>query len=261
MAGIRDPSTEEFMRSSVRYFLFVSVLMAAAALSGCATRHYVKQQVGTIEPQIAGIRAAAAQESERIEAVDRRTKAVVDIADQAAMAAVIANEKAVAADRRAAEADRRADTAQVNAMRALNRIDTVENQLENRIASLDKYSLTEQKIVTFKFDSDVLSKEAISGLDDLAGMISSSSYGYVVEIRGFTDNIGNEGYNDKLSARCAASVLRFLVSSGVPLYRISIVGLGKTSPAADNRTAHGREQNRRVEICVLTSGTVATANR
>jgi outer membrane protein OmpA-like peptidoglycan-associated protein len=248
------------MRASFRCFLFVSVLVLAAGLSGCATRHYVKQQVAAIEPQIAEVRTAEAQQSERIDAINRRTNAIVDIADQAAMAAAIANEKAAAADRRAAEADRRADTAQVNAMRALNRIDSVENQLDNRIGSLDKYGLTEQETVTFKFDSDVLSKEAVSSLADLAGMISGSS-GYVVEVQGFTDSIGAEGYNYRLSARRAGSVVRFLVSSGVPLYRISIVGFGKESPVADNRTVHGREQNRRVEIRVLTSGTVATANR
>src|SRR5579862_409333 len=133
------------MRSSGRSILFVFLFSAiVAGFPGCATRHYVKQQVGTLEPQIAGIRNVEAQQSERIDAADRRAKAALDIAGQAGMAAVIANEKAVAADRRAAEADRRADAAEVNAMRALNRIDTVETDIEHQIASLDKYSLTEQ---------------------------------------------------------------------------------------------------------------------
>jgi len=135
------------------------------------------------------------------------------------------------------------------------------SQLENRIDSLDEYTLAEQKIVMFKFDSDVLNPEAISRLDDLAGLIKGSSTGYVVEIQGFTDSTGTEAYNYRLSERRAASVLRFLVSRSVPVYRISIVGFGRTNPAADNKTAAGREQNRRVEIRVLTSGTVATVNR
>jgi outer membrane protein OmpA-like peptidoglycan-associated protein len=168
------------------------------------------------------------------------------------MAAGTARERATAAGRIAADADRRADAAQQNARRALNRIDTVENQLENRIANLDKYSVVDQKTLTFKFDSNVLTNEAISKLDDIAGQVSSS--GYVVEIQGFTDSIGSENYNLGLSERRAQSVLRYLVSKNIPLYRISIVGLGKTNPIADNTTTGGREQNRRVEIRVLESG-------
>jgi outer membrane protein OmpA-like peptidoglycan-associated protein len=83
-----------------------------------------------------------------------------------------------------------------------------------------------------------------------------------VEIQGFTDSIGNEHYNLELSERRAESVLRYLVGKNVPLYRISIVGLGKANPIADNKTPKGRDQNRRVEIRVLESERpVATANQ
>jgi outer membrane protein OmpA-like peptidoglycan-associated protein len=249
------------MRGSVRIFTLIFLGAALLGFSSCATRAYVKHQVAPIEAQLADFRHAETQQGERIDAADRRAKAAIDIADQGLMGAAMAGESAVAADRRAAEADRRADAAQVNAMRALDRIATVESQLENRIESLDKYTLAEQKIVTFKFDSDVLGPEAISRLDDLVGLIKGSSSGYVIEIKGLTDSTGSEAYNYRLSERRAASVLRFLVSSGVPLYRISIVGFGETNPSAANKTAEGREQNRRVEIRVLTRGTVATANR
>jgi outer membrane protein OmpA-like peptidoglycan-associated protein len=248
------------MRVSVRILFLIFLTASLIDFSGCATRHYVKHQVAPIESQVADVRNVEAQLTERIDAADRRAKGAIDLANDALMGAAMANEKAVAADRRAAEADRRADGAQVSAMRAMDHIDTVDRDLENRIASLDKYKLAEQKIVTFKFDSDVLSQEAISRLDDLAGLVTGASSGYAVEIQGFTDSTGSEAYNFRLSERRAAAVLRFLASRGVPLYRIAIVGFGKTNPAADNQTMSGREQNRRVEIRVLATHTVATAN-
>ena len=108
----------------------------------------------------------------------------------------------------------------------------------------------------------MLGKRAISKLDDVAGWVSGTQSWYLTELQGYTDSIGTEKYNFGLSERRAESVLRYLVSKGVPLHRISIVRLGKTSPVADNKTAGGREQNRRVEVRVLGSGTgVATANR
>jgi OmpA-OmpF porin, OOP family len=116
--------------------------------------------------------------------------------------------------------------------------------------------------VVFKFDSDELNKETINKLDEIANQFSGVKTGYVIELQGFTDSVGTEKYNFDLSERRADSVLRYLVSKNVPLYRISIVGLGKTNPVADNKTTQGREQNRRVDIRVLTApGTVSTANR
>jgi len=251
------------MSRPIRQFsVGVLFLVAVMLVSGCATRKYVRHEIGTIEPQITELRNAQAEQAERIDAVDRRAQEGLTAANRAAMAAQTANERAMAADRRAANADRIAEAAMVNAQRALNQIDTVEKEMEGRIANLDKYTVADRSTVTFRFDSDVLSKEAISKLDDVVGWVSEAQSGYLIELQGFTDSIGTEKYNFGLSERRAESVLRYLVSKGIPLHRVSIVGLGKTSPVADNKTAGGREQNRRVEVRVLGAGSAtATANR
>jgi outer membrane protein OmpA-like peptidoglycan-associated protein len=215
-----------------------------------------------VEPQIAEVRDAQAQQAERIDAVDRRAEAALAAADRATTSAEVANNRAAAAGRRAAEAERRADAAGRDAHRALNRIDMVEEEMKHRINSLDKYTVADEKTVTFKFDSDELTNEGMSKLDDIAGGVVSTGGRYLIELQGFTDGIGTEKYNFGLSERRAESVLRYLVSKNIPLYRVSIVGLGKTNPVADNVTAKGREQNRRVEIRVLwSSGPMTTANR
>jgi outer membrane protein OmpA-like peptidoglycan-associated protein len=243
-----------------RFSVVIMSILVVVAFSGCATRKYVKHEVGNMEPQIAEVRDAQWEQAERIDAVDHRAQRAYNAAVVAGMAADAADANAIAAERRAADADRHAEAAQQTARRALNRVDTVESQIENRIANLDKYTLVDRTTVTFKFDSDVLTEEAMGGLDAVAGQVFEK--GYVIELQGFTDSIGSDKYNLDLSQRRADSVLRYLVSKNIPLYRISIVGLGKTNPVADNKTTVGRELNRRVEVRVLRSGDeVATANR
>lgn len=73
-----------------------------------------------------------------------------------------------------------------------------------------------------------------------------------IQIEGHTDNIGNPKLNYKLSKGRAESVLRYLLKVEPLLEgRLTAVGYGKTRPKADNRTAEGREINRRVQLRVI----------
>jgi outer membrane protein OmpA-like peptidoglycan-associated protein len=69
-----------------------------------------------------------------------------------------------------------------------------------------------------------------------------------VTISGYTDNVGNSGYNQRLSEARAASVGDFLVSQGVSPNRIFTQGFGKRYPVASNDSSEGRSMNRRVVI-------------
>jgi len=71
-----------------------------------------------------------------------------------------------------------------------------------------------------------------------------------VTIIGYTDNTGSDAVNNPLSVNRAASTRDYLVSRGVPSGVIRIDGRGSRDPIADNGTAAGRAQNRRVEIYV-----------
>ena len=73
--------------------------------------------------------------------------------------------------------------------------------------------------------------------------------GRKISIEGHTDNVGNAKYNQGLSERRAAAVKEYLLKNGVSGgERITTVGYGQTKPIADNATANGRFQNRRVEL-------------
>lgn len=70
----------------------------------------------------------------------------------------------------------------------------------------------------------------------------------VIEVSGHTDSSGSESYNQSLSERRANSVGQYLGTQGIDRRRIITVGYGESHPIADNKTAAGRQQNRRVEL-------------
>ena len=69
-------------------------------------------------------------------------------------------------------------------------------------------------------------------------------------MEGYTDSVGGDEYNQKLSDNRAKSTQDFLVKQGVSSGNITAVGYGKANPVADNSTAAGKAQNRRVELIV-----------
>ncbi len=71
-----------------------------------------------------------------------------------------------------------------------------------------------------------------------------------VELQGHTDDRGKDDYNLDLSQRRAAAVRDYLISQGVSSSRLTAKGYGETQPVADNKTAQGRAQNRRVVMKV-----------
>jgi OOP family OmpA-OmpF porin len=72
-----------------------------------------------------------------------------------------------------------------------------------------------------------------------------------VVIEGHTDSVGTSAYNKKLSQERAGAVKNYMVEkNGIDSSRITTEGFGKERPIADNATAEGRAQNRRVEAAV-----------
>lgn len=101
--------------------------------------------------------------------------------------------------------------------------------------------------ILFAFNSAQLQPVGNTIVSRIANYLNSYPNRYIL-IEGFTDNIGSEQYNLKLSRQRAESVQESLIMHGVSPRRISIVGLGEAYPVASNATETGRQQNRRVEI-------------
>ncbi|MEM8965706.1 MAG: OmpA family protein [Bacteroidota bacterium] len=111
--------------------------------------------------------------------------------------------------------------------------------------------------VYFDFNSARLKEESQDELNRLKSFLEENS-GVRIEIAGHTDNIGSATYNKVLSQKRAQAIVDYLTTQGIPSERITAQGYGETDPIASNDDeAEGRELNRRVEMRVLESRTIA----
>jgi outer membrane protein OmpA-like peptidoglycan-associated protein len=213
----------------------VSVL----AVAGCATKKYVKQQIDPLTGKVAEIESITKKNAEDIRDVDSRAQAGIQAAST----------KAEAADAKATTANQKAEAAQSAEDQIAKNVKDVESKLGN----LDTYKLAESIEVTFKSGKFDLSGEAKEKLDSIAAKVKDQK-GYILEIEGFTDDRGSESFNLQLSEKRAETVKRYLATQHeIPLFRISMIGIGEAKPADDNKTKEGRARNRRVEVRLLRS--------
>lgn len=95
-----------------------------------------------------------------------------------------------------------------------------------------------------------LNAEAQARLVTLVGKLKASNRNVFLEIEGHTDTLGRPRVNDVMGLRRAEGVRAFLFKQGVALNRMSTISFGQYIPAATNKTAAGRAQNRRVVIVI-----------
>ena len=106
--------------------------------------------------------------------------------------------------------------------------------------------------VTFATNSATIQPKFQAALNNVARVLAEggTSSKLALVIHGHTDNTRTDAINNPLSQSRANSVMNYLSTQGISSARMSARGYGSSSPIADNSTAAGREQNRRVEITV-----------
>ena len=104
--------------------------------------------------------------------------------------------------------------------------------------------------VYFATASTKLLSKSFKGLNEVVEILKENQ-NLKLKIDGHTDSQGADDYNMRLSEGRAASVRAYLISKGIDASRLESEGFGETAPVADNKTAAGREKNRRVEIKVF----------
>ena len=219
----------------------VASALALTFTVGCSTKNYVRSQTTPIINQTNDLDTKTAADHRAIQDTDERAKTGIAGAQSAADTA----------DQHAVAAGQSADTANKSAQEAYNRVDS----LSGVVANLDNYKQLSDVSVTFGFDKSALTKSDKSQLDDLAANLTNAR-GYILELTGGTDTVGDAAYNYQLSQRRADAVANYLQSKyNIAPHKFYLVGIGKDQQIASDSTAAGRAQNRRVEIKLMSNMT------
>ena len=228
-----------------RAMVFLILCGASAALvSGCATKKFVREQVGATEGRL----------GQRVDTQETELKQTAERTGANAQALQAANERLHGIDSRVQGVESRvtevsalAKQAQQDASAAGEAVRATDQRFANR----NKLAALETKSVFFDFGKADVRDQAMPELEDVAKALKADPNA-VVELQGFADSRGSDLYNYRLTRDRVDAVTRYLVQQGIELRRIYAVGMGKAP--RDNGGKADREalaRSRRVDIVLL----------
>jgi peptidoglycan-associated lipoprotein len=235
----------------------LAVVATAGITTGCASRKYVRTQVGSSANEINakmdekdkslqnGVDQNGSQISE-LNGVTRENSQQISSLDNGLKST----------DSKATQAMTVGQSAQSAATQAGNHVNTLDQEFQNR----NHYTQLSENSVEFKFNSFTIDKDQFAALDEIASKLKSDPDAILV-LEGRTDNAGDASYNIMLGEKRLDSVIRYLVvEQGVPMQQIYKTSFGKDHPVADNKTKEGRAQNRAVVIRMMGPSASPNAN-
>ncbi len=203
----------------------IVVLVAVLALTGCATKKFVNEQVTSAEQR----------SSTKIGEVQTSVETA-----QAEISKL---------HQKDTELDGKIAQMSATAQDALRRAEEAGKLAKGKF--LYEVTLTDND-VRFGFNKYELSDEAKAALDGFASKIKSENKNVYVEVQGHTDNVGSEKVNLELGYKRAEQVMRYLsMQHGFPLHKMNVISYGEYKPVVANDTKDNRAQNRRVTLVVL----------
>ena len=223
-----------------------------------ASREKEQAQSDAAKAQLAKAQAESDTAKARREAADAESQtaqARSDMADSRASSASAlaaaqadAEQSRLAAQQAEQSAQQRAQQAEADkaALRA-----RLSEQLNSILQTRDSARglIVSMSDVLFDTGKYSLKSGAREKLAKVAGILLAYP-GLNIEVGGYTDNVGGDAMNQKLSENRATSVRDYLVQQGVATNSVTTKGFGNSSPVASNNNSAGRQQNRRVELLV-----------
>jgi OOP family OmpA-OmpF porin len=224
-----------------KFLVAVPVLMIAAAGStGCATKKFVRTEVGAVNDKVTGLTTRMEQNEERIKANEEKIGQVDGKLTQV-------DGKVGQVDQKATSAGQSADAAKTAASSA----DAKAQKLADAARKLSYGVVLSEASGGFKFSKTVLPDEAKTQLDKMVTDLQADPKAVFFTIEGHTDSTGPATINEQIGLDRAEAVKRYLYEQhNVPLHKISVISYGETKPVDSNRTRDGRAKNRRVEVKV-----------
>jgi outer membrane protein OmpA-like peptidoglycan-associated protein len=217
---------------------------------------FARQAVQRAEDaRLVTLRKQAAERQMNAELAKRDAQAQAEQSQLAAAQAQAAKAQADAerarAEAAAAEARANAETANKNAEDANAVREKLRAQLNAVLATSEtaRGLIVNMSDVLFDTAKYTLKPDTKVSLAKVSGILLSYP-GLRLQVEGYTDSTGSPEFNQKLSENRADSVRDFLISQGVSTSNIEATGYGQNNPVADNATASGRQQNRRVQLVV-----------
>jgi peptidoglycan-associated lipoprotein len=224
-----------------KFIAAVPIVVLAAGSTACATKGFVRQNVGEVNDKVDSLGRSVEETQERT----RRNEGRIAEVDQRAGAA---EQSAQRANSAAAEANSAANAAGTAANAAGAKADAVERASRRLVFEV---VLSEDQ-GNFRFGKTELPDEAKARLDEMITELKADPKGAYFEIEGHTDNVGGKMVNDKIGLERAEAVKRYLYEQHqIPLHKINVISYGEEKPVAPNGTRDGRAQNRRVVVKVL----------
>ncbi len=192
--------------------------LCSLLLAGCASQDFVRETVAPVQTQVQGLQQRVQAHDEGLKSLDARVKG---------------GEERIALLQQEAQAR----------AAAAGKIVGGPSFLMSTVMSDDKIKFTRGRAE--------LSAEAGAELVQLLEKLKADNQPVFVEIQGHTDASGSAELNQRLGQQRADAVRQHLALAGMPLHRMATISYGETAPMADNRSADGRSQNRRVQLVVM----------
>jgi outer membrane protein OmpA-like peptidoglycan-associated protein len=221
-----------------KLLMVVPVVALAAGMTGCATKKFVRTEVGSVNEKVTTLTSRVEENEQRIKANETKITEVDTKYDQRVGQV---DQKATAAGQSAS-----------SAAQAAKDVDTKFSTFESNNRKLVYGLVLNEASGGFKFANSALPDEAKAQLDKLVAGVAADPKAVFFEIEGHTDSTGAATTNEMIGLERAEAVKRYLYEQHhVPLHKISVISYGETKPVDSNGTRAGRARNRRVEVKVL----------
>ena len=220
----------------------------------------LNRQMETLSRQLArqarqsqALSEAASQAAAKALAAAHERDLALQAQAKSAAQAQSALERAAVAQQQATQAELQAQKYRQEREAELDRLQQVLGQIaQTRRTALGLVMTLGSKDIRFDFNKANIKPQYRDILNRIAGVLMTLK-GYSIYVYGYTDDIGTQAYNLKLSERRADAVRDFLVKAGISPSIITTKGFGKADPLVPGNSPQARAANRRVEIGLVDS--------